>query len=146
MTFCRKALKKRCTVDWVFTILWHKSSQNPLKFCESNVRKIMATVFWDVEGISFVHLLLRRFIAIDACYAKLISSVRQAIKKREKLGRNVQFSIFLAWFLVTSIYSTIKRISSAKFVFKWSSGDNDKRVANGLSFLFINSSGDDVFL
>jgi histone-lysine N-methyltransferase SETMAR len=92
-----KFLKKIVTVDetWVHhydpeskrqSMEWrHKGSPPPRKFLvTSSVGKIMATVFWDFEGVLLVDYLPRGHTITGEYYAKLIPKVRQAIKEKRR--------------------------------------------------------------
>jgi hypothetical protein len=59
----------------------HKNSFPTRKFrLTISANKIMATVFWDFEGVFFVDYLPRGHTITGEYYAKLIPKVRQAIK------------------------------------------------------------------
>ena len=79
----------------VQSMAWkHVSSPPPRKFrVVASPRKVMATVFWDAEGIVLVDYLEHGSTITGPYYADLIGKVRAALKKkrRGKLRRGVLF-------------------------------------------------------
>jgi len=74
--------------------LKHASSPPPRKFrVLASARKVMATVFWDAEGIVVIDYLVHGSTITGTYYADLIGQVRAALKeeRRGKLRRGVLF-------------------------------------------------------
>jgi histone-lysine N-methyltransferase SETMAR len=63
----------------------HRSSPPPIKFrVQSSAGKLMATVFWDAEGILLIDYLDRKATINGQYYANLIHRLRGAIKEKRK--------------------------------------------------------------
>lgn len=80
---------KRQSMQWK-----HASSPAPKKFrVQASAGKVMATVFWDAEGVLYIDYLQRGTTITGQYYANLIAKVREAIKqkRRGKLSRGVIF-------------------------------------------------------
>jgi len=63
----------------------HVSSPPPTKFrVVASTRKVMATVFWDAEGIVLVDYLEHGSTITGPYYADLIGQVREALKEKRR--------------------------------------------------------------
>jgi len=72
----------------------HVSSPPPTKFCVvTSARKVMATVFWDADGIVLVDYLEHGSTITGPYYTDQVGQVREALKekRRRKLRRGVLF-------------------------------------------------------
>ena len=70
----------------------HAASPPPRKFkTQPSAGEMMATVFWDTEGVLLVEYVPNKTTITDASYAKTLTNLRKAIreKRREKLSRGV---------------------------------------------------------
>jgi len=70
----------------------HVTSPTPVKFRKiASVGKVMASVFWDSEGVLMIDCLERGKTVTGVYYAELIRELRSAIKekRREKLSHGV---------------------------------------------------------
>ena len=63
----------------------HKTSRAPIKFrTQSSARKIMATVFWDCNGILLVEYMPHKSIVTADVYVNTMKSLREAIKEKRR--------------------------------------------------------------
>ena len=70
----------------------HKTSPTPIKIrVEKSAGKVMATVFWDEEGLLLLEFMPQKTIITGQTYANTITALREAIKeeRRGKLSAGV---------------------------------------------------------
>lgn len=80
---------KQESMQWI-----EKGEKPPRKFkVERSASKLMATIFWDCEGILFIDYLPKNTTMNGDYYAALLTKVRQVVveKRRGKLARGVLF-------------------------------------------------------
>lgn len=71
-----------------------KGSSGPIKFkSERSILKIMATIFWDAEGVILIDFLVGQRTVTGAYYADVLRKLHSAIaeKRPGKLGRRILF-------------------------------------------------------
>jgi hypothetical protein len=70
--------------------MWkHPSSPTAKKFKTTSVRKVMATVFWDMKGLLLVDLIHKNKTINADCYIQTLQKLRQAIR-RKRVGMLTQ--------------------------------------------------------